>query len=347
MPDPFPPLAILHSPSYVLKRRELQCRLAQLLPHAEDREYGLEQFWAGKGADKLEDMVGTIPMASLLAPERVVVLHEMQLIPIREQKPLAAVLGHIPPGTTVIITTAPKSDKDKKPPLAADIMKLARKIGEVWEAQPPWDDKMPGWIVQEARQTGKQISLPDARLLYETCGTDLDRLINELAKLAQYVGSAPAITAADIQAAAAPMDDRNIFALVDAVGRRDASTAVDIIRALMPPGTKRGEGLGILGMIGRQIRLLWQVVYARAQKQSTENMADEMKARLPEDTAISGQKPFVHKKLAAQAQNFTEGQLARALVRVYETDLTFKGASESKADERTVLEALVVSLCRR
>jgi DNA polymerase-3 subunit delta len=346
LPDPVPSLNVLHSPSHILKRRELQRLIGQLLAE-EDREYGLEQFWAGKGADKLEDMTAVIPMPSLLAPQRVVVLHEMQLIPIREQKPLLPALEHIPPGTTVIITTGPKSDRDKKVPLAAEILKLVRKIGQVRELQVPWDNKIAGWIVEEARGVGKQISPGDAQILHETCGGDLDRLINEIAKLAVYVGDAPAITDEDIRAAAAPLDDRDMFALVDAIGHRDAPTAVDIIRALMPPGTKRGAALGILGMITRQIRLLWQGVYASKQKQSGDRTAEDIEALLPGDTALSSQHSFVQKKVAAQAPNFTEGQLARALVRIYETDLMLKGQGEGKADERTVLETLVVSLCRR
>jgi DNA polymerase III subunit delta len=347
LPDPARPLIILHSPSYVLKRRELERRLAALLPAAEDREFGVEQFWAGRGADKLDEMVASIPMVSLLAPDRVVILHELQLIGAREQKPLVPALERIPGGTTVIITTSPKSDRDKKPPLSADLLKLAQKIGEVWQPQPPRERELPDWVVEEARKAGKQITRPDAQVLVETCGGELDKLINELAKLAIYVGNNPFITAADIAAAAAPLDDRDIFALVDAIGHRNAPAAVDIIRALMPPGTKRGEGLGILGMITRQVRLLWQAVYATRQGESTASLSEATTAILPEDTSLAGAHSFVKQKLAAQAANFSEAQLARALVRLYETDLAFKGQGEGKANERTVLEALVVSLCRR
>jgi DNA polymerase-3 subunit delta len=152
---------------------------------------------------------------------------------------------------------------------------------------------------------------------------------------------------ADVQAASSASDDRGIFDLVDAIGRRDAPTAIDIIRALMPAGTKRGSAIGILGMIARQIRLLWQAVYTLKTQRSLGNIPDEIKAVFPEDTALHQAHSFVQGKLVAQARNFTEPQLARALVRLHETDLMLKGMSDQKADERTVLELLVVSLCQK
>lgn len=345
MPDPARPLIVLHSTSYVLKRRELDRLIGQLLP-PEELDYCLEQYWAGE--DKLEVIAAAIPSASLLADSRVVVVHEMQAIGLRDQKPLRRPLENIPPGTTVVLTTAPKSDKDKKKPaLAADILKLAERIGDVRVLTEPGDRQIGGWILQEARAQGKEMDRGAVDALASLAGTDVDRLANEIAKLAVYVGAAPFISAADVQAASSGSDDRGVFDLVDAIGRRDAPTAIDILRALMPAGTRRGTAIGTLGMIARQIRLLWQAVYVLKTRQSLGNIPEDIKAHFPSDTALHTAHAFVQGKLAEQARNFTEGQLARALVRIYETDLILKGMSDQKADERTVLELLVVSLCQK
>ncbi len=345
MPDPARPLIVLHSPSYVLKRRELQRLVGQLLT-PEDLEYCLEQYWAGE--DKLEVIAAAIPSASLLADSRVVVVHEMQTVGARDQKLLMRPLENIPPGTTVVLTCAPKSDRDrKKPPLSADIMKLAGRIGEVRQLAEPGERQIAGWITQEVAAAGRQIEREAVTELVNVAGTDVDRLANEIAKLMVYVGDASVVTVADVRAAVSGGDDRGIFDLVDAIGRRDAPTAIDIIRALMPAGTKRGAAIGILGMIARQIRLLWQAVHTLKSQRTLDNIPDQVKAVFPLDTALHQAHSFVQGKLAAQARNFTEPQLARALVRLYETDLALKGMSDQKADERTVLELLVVSLCQK
>lgn len=343
MSDLARPLIIVHSSSFVLRRRELQRLLGQLLPDGSD-EYGLEQFWSG--ADSLQEMAAAIPAVSLLADARVVVLHELQLVRVLDQKPLVRPLQNIPPGTTVIITTAPKDPRDRKPPLSADIMKLVKQQGEVRELAAPAERNIGGWITQEVGGYGKRIAGEALRLLVDTCGTDVDRLANEIAKLAVYVGEAPEITGADVEAAVSGMDDRGIFDLVDAIGRRDAPTAMDILRALLPPSARRGEGIGILGMIGRHIRLLWQAVYTLKTRRNLGDIPDEIKAAFPKDPALDSQHSFVKEKLTGQARNFTEAQLARALVRVYETDLLLKGFGDQQTDDRTALELLVVSLCR-
>ena len=345
MPDPARPLIVLHSSSYVLKRRELQRLVSQLL-RPEDLEYALEQYWAGE--DKLEVIAAAIPSASLLADERVVVVHELQAVGAKDQKLLTRPLENTPPGTTVIITTAPKSDRDKKkPPLASELLKLAQKVGEVRQLAEPGDRQIAGWVAQEVAGYGKEIDRAAVEALLNTTGSDVDRLANEIAKLAVYVGTAPLISVADVQAASSAGDDRGVFDLVDAIGRRDAPTAIDIVRTLMPAGTKRGAAIGILGMIARQIRLLWQAVYALKSCRSLDSIPDGIKAAFPEDTSLATAHSFVQGKLATQARNFTEPQLARAMVRLYETDLVLKGMSDQKADERTVLECLVVSLCQK
>lgn len=343
MPDLARPLIVVHSSSFVLRRRELQRLLGQLLPEGAD-EYGLEQYWGG--ADSISDMAAAIPAASLLADTRVVVLHELQLVKMSDQKPLVRPLQNIPPGTTVIITTAQKDPRDKKPPLSADIMKLVKQSGDLREIPPPAEKYIASWITQELANYGKRMAPEGMRALVDTCGSEVDLLAGEIAKLVVYVGASPEVTRADIEAAVSGTDDRGIFDLVDAIGRRDAPTALDILRTLLPPSAKRGEGIGILGMIGRHIRLLWQAVYALKGRRNLNDIPDDVKAVFPKDPALHSQHSYVREKLTAQARNFTEGQLARALVRVYETDLMLKGFGDQQADDRTALELLVVSLCR-
>lgn len=344
MPDLAKPLIILHSPSFVLKRRELQ-RLREELLRDEDPEYALEQYWAGD--DKLDLIAAAVTSVSLLSDTRLVMVHELQALPAKEQRPLVKPLENIPPGTTVVVTTAPRNDKDKKPPVTSELLKLANRIGTVRELPVPKEQALPGWVSQEVALYGKQIERQAAQLLVDTSGHDVDRLANEIAKLMTYTGHEPLVTVEHVQAASSAMDDRNVFALVDAIGHRDAPLATDIIKALIPPGSRPGAALGILGMIGRQVRLLWQAVHTLKTRRSLSDIPPDIAAHFPSDPSLASAHSFVREKLSRQARNFTEPQLARALVRIYETDMMLKGMGDEKADERTVLELLVVSLCRK
>ena len=50
--------------------------------------------------------------------------------------------------------------------------------------------------------------------------------------------------------------------------------------------------------------------------------------------------------MIAQARKFSDGQIARALDIVHQTDVALKGQADQTIDERTALETLIVALCR-
>lgn len=347
MTEFLPNVIVLYSSSYVLKRRALQELQADILAE-EDYAYALEHFWADE--DKLETILAELSGSSLLANQRVVVIHEIQRLRAKEQEELAKQLQALSPGTYVIMTVTPASSREKKLPLAAPLFKFVQQHGEIRELPAPSDKAIIGWIGREAAQYGKTMAPEAAEWLKEIAGTDVDRLANEIAKLSHYVGANPIITREDVQAACSALDERGVFELVDALSRRDAATATDIIHALLPPGmpgsAQISAAYNILGMIARQIRLLWQTVYALKSVSSLENIPSQISVIFPQETGLDTAHPFVREKLTAQARHFTESQLARALVRVYEADLMLKGLGEQKAEARTILELLVVSLCQ-
>lgn len=347
MSEFLPKIIVLYSSSYILKRRLLQELLAKILPE-EDYSYALEHFWADD--DKLETITAELSASTLLANERVIVIHEIQRLRAKEQEELSKHLQALSPGTYVIMTATPASSREKKPPLAAPLLKVVQQHGEIRDLPAPSEKAIIGWIGREAAQYGKTMAPEAAEWLKEIAGTDVDRLANEIAKLSHYVGANPIITREDVQTACSALDERGVFELVDALSRRDAATATDIIHALLPPGMPGGAQISaaynILGMIARQIRLLWQAVYALKSVSSLENIPSQISVIFPQETGLDTAHPYVREKLWGQARYFSESQLARALVRVYEADLMLKGIGEQKTEARAVLELLIVSLCQ-
>lgn len=342
-------LIVFHGDAEIRKRRALELLVRERLADG-DPEYGLERLWGGETtADRIAGALGGF---SLLAEERVVVIHDMHELPNKEQKRLASALSNIPDGTTVVITTTPPEGRfDRKPRLAADLLKVVDKVGEVREMFTPREQELVPWLAQEAGLVGKRLGPSAARLLLETVGADCDRLAAEVGKLAVYMGEEAEISEAAIRDCASPADDTTVFDLVDAIGQKNLPEALELVRALLPREARRGSGIPLLGMIARQLRLLWQaVVILKHQASLDSKPPPEVAATLPSDTTVAEAvrgKPFVARKLTAQARNFTEAQLARALVKVYEADLALKGYGDGSQEDRLVIETLVIALCRR
>lgn len=338
-------LVVLNGSAEILQRRAWKELVAQHLAEA-DPEYALQQVWAREAG--VPGMLAAIGTVSLLAEDRVVMIHHLDELRAKEQDGLAAALQAIPPGTLVIITTGAKSDgRSSKAPLSAALMKVVKAVGEVVDCQPPRD--LAAWLSTEAATLGKRLDPRTADLIVRTVGSDCDRLLGELAKLAMYLGSETDILPAAVHECLCVSEEATTFMLVDAIGVRDAPRALEVLRVLVPDHGSRGAALPVLGMIARQLRLIWQARYLLGQKQSLgKELPPEVAELLPADPnlpALLARQSWMARKFSEQARQFSEGQLARALRKVYEADLTLKGMG-GELDDRTVLETLVISLCR-
>jgi DNA polymerase III subunit delta len=345
--SPLKPLIVLHGDSDVLKRRMIGRLVTEHL-QGEDPAFAVQQFWAREA--KPEEMAAAIGEFSLLASDRVVVLYELQSLSAAQQKILLPSLSQIPPGTLVVITTSPPAEKRlQEPNLSVALKNRVKEVGESRILFNPRERELQPWVVEEAGRYGKKLDSAAGRLLIETVGADCDRLVNEIAKLAAYVGAAPSIDVEAVRQCASVSDDRGVFDLVDAIGRKQVADALSILKALLPRNAGAGAAIPLLGMIARHLRMLWQAVYVIGNGGSLSgSVPEELAARLPDNQNVLGQikgMRFLADKYSAQAKNFSEGQLARALLKVYEADLALKGQGNAQMDDRMIVELLVVSLC--
>lgn len=347
MPPKAPkPLTVLHGDAEILKRRALQAIVSTHIgPHADADS--ITEYW-GKEID-LREVGNAVGAVSLFSDRRVLILREFQSIPLREQKPLEGPLGKIPEDTRVVILTRPReNDRDKrKPPVSAPILKLADV--EVLSA-PRRAEDMLGWVAEEFRAAGKRVLPSTANLLLGTVGPDYDRLHNEIEKLVLFAGSDTEIDEHFVRECACPAEENTVFELTDAIGARDVPRALAIIRILLPKEARRGSAIPLLGMIARHLRFLWQAAYTlKTARQLPSDFPPEIAAVFPEDHNLAGEvraKDWMRRQLTGQARNFSEGQLARAMLKVYEADLALKGYGDEQLDDRMVIETLVISLCR-
>jgi DNA polymerase-3 subunit delta len=245
----------------------------------------------------------------------------------RDAEALDALAGYLPamPDTVRLIfaevDTLPKNHP---------ILKIAgkHKEGHVQIFTGPGRGEMSGWVVQRVEAKGATIERPAADALVIAVGDDLRLLDSEIEKLAIYTGHERPIAADDVDLLVPYAGTANVFAMVDAIGRRDGRTALRGLHKLLD---ENAAPLYLLSMIVRQFRILIQVKELSAQGLAATTIAKR-----------AGLHPFVAEKAQRQAMNFTMGQLEVIYARLLETDLAIK---TGQMEDVLALDTLVAALC--
>jgi len=105
--------------------------------------------------------------------------------------------------------------------------KALDKLGAIRWALPMKAYQVPSWLTKRARdEYEKNLDPTAAARLAELIGPDLQRLDNELAKLALYKPESPTITAETVDALVGFQHEQQIWDMINALAGRDAATAL-------------------------------------------------------------------------------------------------------------------------
>ena len=186
---------------------------------------------------------------------------------------------------------------------------------------------------REAQAIAKRLGLavqPDAmEMLVEALAADIARIATELEKLSLSSLGRP-VTPDDIQAMVPDARASTVFALVNALGRKDRARSLAVLDTLC----KEGEYLPLaLSFLASQFR---QAIIAREMnlKSSQQIQAHFTKLGVP----MWGSKAD---QVNQTAMKFTGTQLERGLKLIFEADRDLRDA---RPDDRVVLEQFVVKL---
>ncbi len=221
--------------------------------------------------------------------------------------------------------------EDSVLPQTHPVVKLAQKHKEgfVQVFTTPHRKELSHWVIQRVKHRGGLIEGPAAVALAEAVGENLRLLDSEIEKLITYVGgSAPMITLAHVDLLVPYTGESNVFVMVDAIGKRDAKTALRMLHKLLED---RQEPMALFGMITRQIRILIQVKDMSADGLAASTIASR-----------AGLHPYVAEKAQKQAMNFSMRQLETMYVQLFNTDLAIK---TGKITPLLALDTLVAVLC--
>jgi len=341
----------------LIKERRLAELVDELLP-AEERELGLVSCDPGEAG--IDGILGAIRTPPMFASRCVVIVRPVEGLSAADQGRLAGSAQEMAPGTTLILVTGPEEGTGRRsaPPVAAALRKAVKELGRVHSCEAPREWAVPKWLVDEARALGKRLTPALAAQFVTRAGHEMGRLRMELEKLATYMGERTDITAADIAAVVSAVPEHTIFELVDAIGSKQPAKAMRMVAVLLPggatgaPGDRAGAALSALGMIARQLRLLWQarvLLDRRLPLDRPSAVPADVAAMLPQEHNILQTLKaygFLAKRYAAQARRFSSEELSNALERVAEAEMSLKGQlQEASGDEQLALELMIADLC--
>ncbi len=193
----------------------------------------------------------------------------------------------------------------------------------------PKGDVLRRWIKKRVEADGKRISAQAMRTL-ASADISMDHLDRELQKLLTYIGDGDSIGADEVAEITSIPSEPDIFTLVDAVGMGRPRVALNVLQAMLTQGA---APLMLLAMIARQIRLIWHVRYEKMRGKSQSEVARRV-----------GQPPFVVRKCSEQAENFSTGELERALELVMDTDM---GIKRGRWEAEMAVERLIAILANQ
>jgi DNA polymerase III subunit delta len=185
--------------------------------------------------------------------------------------------------------------------------------------------ELPRWAAAEAQRLGITLEGAAARTLIATAGDRQQRLLRELEKLALEHGQGARIGVEEVEAAAAPSAERQVWGLVDALVARDGRGATRAFLELR----EQGETLPrLVPLMARRVRDVLVI--------ATRLEAGESPAQVKDSLRMS---PWAADRRIKEARATDADALRRALEALAELEVASRGQSEL-GDDTEALRAI-------
>jgi len=243
--------------------------------------------------------------------------------------PLAAYLKDPTPGVTLVFE-AIRFDFEGEDKRKQDrVRKFYAAIPDVVELQKYSPHEARVEAESLIRQAGFRMDAAALDLLIEALGAEIARVAVEIEKLSLFAGDR-VIGVDDITALVPDARATTIFALVNALGRRDRARALGILDTL----TREGEYLPLaLAFLSTQFRMA--LVAREAGLKSSQQIQGHF-SRL--GVPMWGSRA---EQVYQTVSKFTRPQMERALGLIYQAD---KGLRDARPDDRIVMETFIMEL---
>ncbi|MBM6619234.1 DNA polymerase III subunit delta [Bacillus suaedaesalsae] len=219
----------------------------------------------------------------------------------------------------IVVVNAEKLDDRKK------ISKLLKKEAEVFEASIPDEKAMVQWLKNQAKEKNVSITDEAILLLLQYVRNSVTLCIQELNKMATYVGEAGSIDIETVRLLSSKTIEDNIFELVDCVTQGKVPEAMVIFQDLLKLNE---EPIKILSLLAGQFRLLFQVKELSSKGYGQQQIASHLKIH-----------PFRVKLAMQKVSQFSADSLLKAIHELAEMDYKIK---TGQIDKKLAIELFIL-----
>lgn len=373
-PQPTARVYLMTGSDDALKREAVQRLTEPLLDPSMadfDREERDAPASSGDEADFARQVLASAAGAPMLSERRVVIVTNVQRLGKEDQETLAAGLARLGAQTCLVLVAGAQEYDAGKPKGKSVGAKLAKAI-DAAGVTVLCDASGEGDLSTRARALvkvrGKSIEPEALRRVLDRSkaamadrgggkGGDLNVMTNELEKALAYVGVRETITLADVVAVGTQSAEEHIFALLDAVGHRNAPKSLDLVDEMLRAGGKPdGVAARTFVMVARHLRQVWAAKYLAEKRLSGDRLPPDVQMLLSgEMLGITQRQSYRLRGLQEQARAWSYEDLQGGLARTLASDMAMKGipplktlgAAATGDDPASNLRLLVVDLCRK
>lgn len=269
----------------------------------------------------IDSIISSADTLPFMADKRLVLVKNSELfqnIKKDEAEKMRQYLNDIPESTCIVFI---ENEVDKRNKL----YKVIQSIGHIVEFTAPKENELVTWLQREFKNSNKSIETKVAIYMLRAVGTNMELLINETQKLIAYKYNDNIITKEDIDLICVKSLEAKIFDMLDAMGNKNATKALEIYNNMI---ILKEAPIKILIMTIRQFRLLIQTKFLLSKGYSANNIADRLNLRL-----------FVVSSLMNQCKNFSYQSLIEAFEECLDTDVSIK---TGEVDAETGVELLII-----
>jgi DNA polymerase-3 subunit delta len=314
-----PPVALLHGPEPLLLDDALTRVTRAVLPDPGQIPLSREVLEARDvGPEEIVRSALTLPF---LSERRLVAVRGADGLTAKQAERLVEYIASPSPSTALLLLV----DQE----LAASHWLLKAVPGPAIVAVPrPVGRAVVSWLRARSAADGLEIAEDAASLLVQLVGDDLTTLLGEVEKAALAAGPENRrVTVREVRAVVGEHRLRHIFELTRALERRDLAGALTVLGALLAAGE---EPLGVLGMLTREARTVWQVKEAIRRGRSPDEIGRVIRRPAPGVAAMT-----------SLAQTLSADAVHHRLVRCWEVERRLKSGSPPRPE----LALLIADLC--
>ncbi len=238
----FAPVYLLHGEeSYYID--QLSQLLLDYVLTDEEKDFNLSQYY---GADcRITEVISACRRYPMMAERQLVMLREVQSINKQQVKldDLCLYLEHPLESTVLVITCKTQTLTN-----AAQLIKLCKKIGVVYQSDKIRDYELPKMMPLLLQQAGMEADAKAIDLLCNFIGADISRLMHEVDKLKLNLNGRKKITDQDVYDHVGISKEYNVYELQSAIAKRDV-LKVEMIRRYFAQNPKAGPSQMVIATL--------------------------------------------------------------------------------------------------